>query len=100
MFPTIEDGLNAEKAFKKSENFEGNEEVANTTAIQFKGKIIMSKHVNIGQLPKPEPEVIEKVPQPILKKRHPFFGLEDPPTPVEVPLSPSKKAPSRKRKRH
>ena len=50
-------------------------------------------------MPKPKPEVIEKVPQPILKQRHPFFGLEDPPTPVNVTKTTPKKTKSLKRKK-
>ena len=93
----IKEGLEAEKAFRNSEKFEGTEESAETSAINFKGKIIISKHVELGNLPKPEPEVIEKVPQPILKRRHPFFGSADPPTPVEH-SSPSKNTRKRKKR--
>ena len=50
-------------------------------------------------MPKPKPEVIEKVPQPVLKQRHPFFGLEDPPTPVNVTKTSPKKTKSLKRKK-
>ena len=80
----VEDGLNAEKAAKNGQDFEGNEESAENFAVSFKGSIVLSKHLDLAKVPKPKPEVIEKVPQPILKQRHPFFGLENPPTPVNL----------------
>ena len=94
----VEDGKAAEKAFKNSEKFEGTEEQGTTCAVSFKGTITLSRKISVGVLPKPEPEVIEKVPQPELKRRHPFFGMEDPPTPIE-PSSPSKNTRKRKKRK-
>ena len=48
-----------------------------------KGTITLSQHVDIGTVPKPEAEIIEKIPQPALKRRHPFFGLATPPSTIE-----------------
>ena len=48
-------------------------------SLQFKGKIVLSRHVETGEAPKPTPEEIERIPQPILKKRHPFFGVQQTP---------------------
>lgn len=95
----IQEGLQAERAFRISDKFEGTEEHAETCSVSFKGTITISKHVDIGKLPKPKPEFIEKVPQPNLKIRHPFFGLEEPPTPVQMSTLSSPSKNTRKRKK-
>ena len=45
---------------------------------------MLSRNVETGFLPKPSPEKIERIPQPSLKRRHPFFGLDEPPTTINV----------------
>jgi hypothetical protein len=53
-----------------------------SVSLSFKGKIVLSRSVETGFLPKPSPEKIERIPQPTLKRRHPFFGLDEPPTTI------------------
>ena len=89
-------GLKAEKAIEKGqEDFKDMEEDADSISVSFKGKIEMSKSVEIGSLPKPKPEESMRLPQPNLKRRHPFFGLEQTPSPIVK----SEKKASKKRKR-
>ena len=44
---------------------------------------MLSRHVETGVLPEPVPEEIERIVQPSLKRRHPFFGLDVPPSDVK-----------------
>lgn len=79
----LEHGLNAERALhNRVEDFQDLEEDADTVSLSFKGKIVLSRSVETGFLPKPSPEKIERIPQPTLKRRHPFFGLDEPPTTI------------------
>jgi len=72
-------GLQAEKAIQnRDETIQDLEEDADTVSLQFKGKIVLLRHVETGEVPKPMPEEIERIPQPILKRRHPFFGVQEP----------------------
>ena len=67
---------------------------------------MLSRNVETGILPKPSPEKIERIPQPVLKRRHPFFGLDKPPTSIvktekedNIVLDKSVKKQKKKRKR-
>jgi len=101
----LEHGLNAEKALhNRVENFEDLEEDADTVSLSFKGKIVLSRSVETGVLPKPSPEKIERIPQPSLKRRHPFFGLDEPPTTIvktqeEPNIAPQEKSSKKRKKR-
>ena len=65
------------------EPFEDLEEKAEILAVPCKGTITINRHVEVGTLPDQKAEVIEKIAQPKLKRRHPFFGLDSPPQHIE-----------------
>ena len=78
----LEDGYD-QLASEELEGIEDLEEEMEVLAKDCKGTITLSQHVDIGTVPKPEAEIIEKIPQPALKRRHPFFGLATPPSTIE-----------------
>ncbi len=96
----LEHGLKAEAAYNEyietamarkrgqnvgnAESFQDLEEDLEVMARSCKGTITLSRHVDVGSVPKPKAEIIEKIAQPIgLKRRHPFFGLDSPPRLIE-----------------
>ena len=87
----FEHGLKAEQVFtRRSQNrqpnvFEDLKEEAETLSLNFKGEIVMSQHVEVAQVPQPQPEATVKMVQPSLKRRHPFFV--GPNTPLEEILA-------------
>ena len=92
-----EHGLSLERVLRKrqtgssSEDVKDLEEEAETVSLQFKGQVVISSHVEVPPLPRPQPEVAVRVPQPTLKRRHPFFGLDTPPARIKVKETGSKK---------
>ena len=65
---------------------------------------MLSRSVETGVLPKPSPEKIERIPQPSLKRRHPFFWLDEPPTTIvkrreEPNIVPHEKSSEKRKKR-
>ena len=65
------------------EDFEDLEENADILAVPCKGTITVNRHVQVGTIPDQKAEVIDKITQPVLKRRHPFFGLDSPPEKID-----------------
>ena len=71
------------------------EEEADTISLPIKGNIVLSRHIQVSSVPEQQPEVIEKIVQPTLKRRHPFFGTDEPLEEIKQPRG-QKKSRSKK----